>query len=855
MPLRCQPAAEVLLASVLRATFLNVLNHLIIFASITFIASSSSQSPTRYASRIVETKSGQIRGILQEPNGRHLDPVEVFRGIPYAAPPVEKLRFRSPRPPLTWAGVKLADTFGLVCPQNYPDVTNRTIALGTMPRGRFLQLKRLLPLLGNQSEDCLFLNLYIPGSGSRGLEAPYAVIVYVHGESFEWGSGNPYDGSVLASAGHVIVVTLNYRLGILGFLRTRPGPDTTDGSGGNLALKDIAMGLRWVRDNIGAFGGDPTRITLVGHDTGAALANLLLLAPYGKDLFHRLVLLSGSALSPWAAVHEPDDLRVKVGEQFECAVETEADIADCLREVPLQNLMEVELPETRFMPRIGPGLPIDVNSPDPSHDMERDSGSFVTIPLILGVTTAESYLDFNANDIQYGFEEEQRNRVLRTFVRNAYVYHLNEIFSAVRNEYTDWDKPVLHPINIRDSTMEALSDGHTVAPLMRVAFYHARRGAKTFFYHFNYQTKDSDYLQRLGSVRGEDIPYVFGLPLVSGGTFFPQNYSRQDQGVAEAVLTFFSNFAKTGNPNEPRNVDSVDYGTVKEKTRFRGLTWEQYETGSQQYLTIALKPKMKSHYRGHKMAVWLNLIPQLHQPGDDDVTMRHHHFRERGDHLYAGPVRDEWHTPILLPGNTVTTSLSTTECSSTIGEDATSEIGSPSSGVIDGEERVRERHDETELLQRLASRHYYSTTTALAITVGVGCILLILNMMIFAGIYYQRDREKKRAASECTPNGHQESVPMTTRPSSRDSNEDTRSEEPPPSYTTLARSSPPPPSSTMPEQRLLRDESLRKNVKIVKEHGTHPQKDPVPPKPPTRTTSSLTTTGIKKRVQIQEISV
>lgn len=94
------------------------------------------------------------------------------------------------------------------------------------------------------------------------------------------------------------------------------------------------------------------------------------------------------------------------------------------------------------------------------------------------------------------------------------------------------------------------------------------------------------FLQRLGSVRGEDIPYIFGLPLVAGGAFFPRNYSRQDQGVAEAVLTFFTNFAKTGNPNEPHKIESVDYGTPKEKTRFRGLTWEQYETGSQQYLTI-----------------------------------------------------------------------------------------------------------------------------------------------------------------------------------------------------------------------------------------------------------------------------
>lgn len=153
------------------------------------------------------------------------------------------------------------------------------------------------------------------------------------------------------------------------------------------------------------------------------------------------------------------------------------------------------------MPRIGPGLPVDQNNPDPGLDMERASDAFIKVPLILGVSTTESNLDFNANDIQFGFEEDHRNRILRTFIRNAYVYHLNEIFSAVRNEYTDWDKPVLHPIIIRDSTMEALSDGHTVAPLMRIAFYHARRGAKTYFYHFNHQSKDNGYLQVGGWIR------------------------------------------------------------------------------------------------------------------------------------------------------------------------------------------------------------------------------------------------------------------------------------------------------------------------------------------------------------------
>ncbi|KAF2894697.1 hypothetical protein ILUMI_11476 [Ignelater luminosus] len=135
-------------------------------AFLLFISIATSEAGPRYSSRIVEIESGAIRGIILELNSRHLEPVEVFRGVPYAAPPVGPLRFRPPVPPLSWPGTRLADTFGSVCPQKYPDITNKTAALQFMPKGRYHYLKKLLPLLVNQSEDCLFLNIYVPGSGS-----------------------------------------------------------------------------------------------------------------------------------------------------------------------------------------------------------------------------------------------------------------------------------------------------------------------------------------------------------------------------------------------------------------------------------------------------------------------------------------------------------------------------------------------------------------------------------------------------------------------------------------------------------------------------------------------------------------
>src|SRR3954465_12789092 len=188
---------------------------------------------------VVDTTSGKLEGLSEAG-------VEIFRGIPFAAPPVDELRLRAPRPVQPWAGVRPASEFGCWSPQNAPATTLSGQAPGT------------------QAEDCLSLNVWTPAadSGRR------PVMVWIHGGGFIGGSGamNLYAGARLATRGDVVVVTVNYRLGILGFVAH---PDLADadagGATGNWGLLDQVAALRWVRDNITGFGGDPDNVTVFGE--------------------------------------------------------------------------------------------------------------------------------------------------------------------------------------------------------------------------------------------------------------------------------------------------------------------------------------------------------------------------------------------------------------------------------------------------------------------------------------------------------------------------------------------------------------------------------------------------------------
>ncbi|KAL0273604.1 UNVERIFIED_CONTAM: hypothetical protein PYX00_006237 [Menopon gallinae] len=333
---------------------------------------------------------------------------------------------------------------------------------------------------------------------------------------------------------------------------------------------DLVAGLHWLRENIPAFDGDPDRITMLGHGTGAALANFIAVSPVAKELLHRVIMLSGSGLSPWALQREPLAVKRRVAERTGCHGDLmEDDLAPCLRLKPLSELLSVHVDPPRFLAGFAPfvdgtvlsnsvlsggfqdpSLLSAVGVPQKGASAESGPGyelsDFPDKDLLFGLTTTESYLDLSAQDLEFGFNESRRDRILRTYVRNCYYYHLNEIFSTLKNEYTDWERPLQNPLSVRDSTLEVLSDGHTVAPLVRVGYLHSLRGGKTFFLHFDHQSGERDFPQRLGSVHGEDVPYVLGLPLVGGQPFFPHNFSRQDGAISKELINYISNFARNG---------------------------------------------------------------------------------------------------------------------------------------------------------------------------------------------------------------------------------------------------------------------------------------------------------------------
>nr|XP_020456207.1 neuroligin-2-like isoform X1 [Monopterus albus]XP_020456209.1 neuroligin-2-like isoform X1 [Monopterus albus]XP_020456210.1 neuroligin-2-like isoform X1 [Monopterus albus] len=663
---------------------------------------------------IISTGYGKVRGIRKELNNEILGPVEQYLGVPYATAPIGERRFQPPEAPGSWQEIRNATHFAPVCPQNVHGVLPEIM----LPVWFTDNLDAAATYVQNQSEDCLYLNIYIPtedGPLTKKHESTMnrprdedvrdrrkkPVMLFIHGGSYMEGSGNMFDGSVLAAYGNVIVVTMNYRLGVLGFLST--GDQSAKG---NYGLLDQIQALRWLNENIGHFGGDPERITIFGSGAGAACVNLLILSHHSEGLFQRAIAQSGSAISSWSVNYRPlmytDILAKKVG----CTLGDKPELVDCLRRKSFRELVDQDIQPARYHIAFGPVVDGDVVPDDPEILMQQ--GEFLNYDILLGVNQGEGLKFVDDSEGEDGISAASFDYTISNFVDNLYGYPDGKdiLRETIKFMYTDWaDRD---NSDMRRKTLLALFTDHQwVAPAVATAKLHAEFQSPVYFYTFHHHCQTEARPDWADAAHGDEIPYVFGIPMVGATDLFPCNFSKNDVMLSAVVMTYWTNFAKTGDPNLPVPQDTTFIHT--KPNRFEEVIWTKFSTKDKQYLHIGLKPRVRDNYRANKVAFWLELVPHLHSLHEDPVNPITTRPPPGGPNRWKGP-----HSP-----GTRTTRhpvISTY----------------PPDPEPDGSERPPYKPPFPS-----ETRDY---STELSVTVAVGASLLFLNVLAFAALYYKRDK-------------------------------------------------------------------------------------------------------------------
>ena len=422
---------------------------------------------------IVRTEQGFVEGI-------HDGDVNIFRGIPYAAPPVGPLRWRPPQPASPWQGKLNASRFGAACPQ------------ASVHKAAWAQV-------GNKSEDCLFLNIWRPAKPGK-----YPVMLFLHGGGFTYGSSGVslYDGTKLANHG-VIVVTANYRLGLLGFfahpaLTRERGGDAS----GNYGIMDQIAALRWIRGNIAAFGGDPDNVTLFGESAGAISVQLLMGSSEAAGLFHRAISQSGAGGAALKSIDEAEAAGDKVAQAANLSAATAAQ----LRALPADNLLGRSFPfiDGKVVTR-SPGAAFDANAT-------------ANVPLMIGANSNEATLASNT---------QASGRAL-----------LGGDFDGLVAEYA-----AEHPgLSLANAAVDLVEDALSLLPSMSIAQMHAGNRGCAFSYYFD-QVPASRRDLVPGTAHGGELEYLFGNP--DEGSI----WDAADRRVASEMQRYWVNFARYGNPN------------------------------------------------------------------------------------------------------------------------------------------------------------------------------------------------------------------------------------------------------------------------------------------------------------------
>ncbi|KAJ9600061.1 hypothetical protein L9F63_009642, partial [Diploptera punctata] len=490
-----------------------------------------------------------------------------FLGIPYARPPVGPFRFKAPQPAERWKGVRDALTEGDLAPQI--DILRENIYVG--------------------KENCLFLNAYSSTAPCEGDIKP--VVVWIPGGSFTFGSGNKdMAGPDRLMNGRIILVSINYRLGALGFLST--GDEVIPGNNG---LKDQVMALRWVQQNIAHFGGDPSNVTIFGMSAGAASVHYHLLSPMSKGLFHRAIAHSGSALNPWAF----DDSKIarrkafKLGETLGCRTDCSKTLLEFLSTITARTLVnavseiladEEKIPmEIYFKPtNEHSNYMEDTFISAPPKQLMSD-GNFQTVPFITGVTSMEAMytlLDANERPCYYKWTNDDFEHILTKILNlpENKKKENNALSSKIKNFYFK-ETPICEKTKQR--LIELYSDLLFVEGVYRTAKELSRKSASVFLYQFSYE---GEYrLNKIffkekplpGTCHGDEFIYFFDA-------FFTEalrlNFDYECSKISSRMINMWTDFATTGKMADTEIVNVIQ-GSLRGKkvTAYNGVTYYSFQ--------------------------------------------------------------------------------------------------------------------------------------------------------------------------------------------------------------------------------------------------------------------------------------
>uniref|UniRef100_A0A6I8PQN8 Carboxylic ester hydrolase n=1 Tax=Xenopus tropicalis TaxID=8364 RepID=A0A6I8PQN8_XENTR len=523
---------------------------------------------TEDARPLLTTKYGQLLG--NTVGAKETDRlVHVFMGVPFAKPPIGPLRFEAPQPPEPWSSVREATAAPPMCLQD---------KRGMEDLAEFFKAKFDFPPV---SEDCLYLNVFTPADRGENPELP--VMVFIHGGGLTMGGASMFEGTALCAYENVVVVSIQYRLGIMGFFSS--GDKEVRG---NFGFLDQVAALQWVRDNIKDFGGNPQSVTIFGESAGGVSVSAQVLSPLSKGLFHKAIAESGVAILPGLMTSKNEEilpLLSVVANISSCSV---SDLVGCLKKKTEDEIVAITA-AMRFV--MFPAVVDGVFLPKPAEEILAAKESN-PVPFLIGINNHEFGwilpLALNITGYREGMEKKDIQAILGALpllktVSNVIPFIMEEYFGDTND-----------PKELRNNFLDLVGDIIFVIPALRTAKYHRDSGLPVYLYEFQhrpslYDNSKDDFVK---ADHGDELYFVLGGPFLNGDAIFQSDGTDEEKNLSKTMMKYWANFARNGDPNGPGLVE-----------------WPAYDE-DKDYLEINLKQKSSWRLKEGRLKFWTVTLPE-----------------------------------------------------------------------------------------------------------------------------------------------------------------------------------------------------------------------------------------------------